>query len=59
MPMSTTPLQHPSLAATTRGQAQHNARISAIDVLRGLVMLIMLIDHVRETVYRKRLAAPS
>jgi uncharacterized membrane protein len=27
------------------------ARIAAIDVMRGLVMLFMLIDHVRETVY--------
>ncbi len=26
-------------------------RIAAIDVLRGLIMLIMLFDHVRETIY--------
>ena len=26
-------------------------RIAVIDVMRGLVMLIMLFDHVRETVF--------
>ncbi|MBY0239309.1 MAG: heparan-alpha-glucosaminide N-acetyltransferase domain-containing protein [Burkholderiaceae bacterium] len=30
------------------------SRIAVIDVLRGLVMLIMLIDHVRETIYLHR-----
>lgn len=29
----------------------HQARIAAIDVMRGLVMLFMLVDHMRETVY--------
>jgi len=51
MPTSTTPLPHQPEAATTRSQALHHARIGAIDVMRGLVMLIMLIDHVRETIY--------
>jgi uncharacterized membrane protein len=31
--------------------ARLKSRIAAIDVMRGLVMLIMLIDHVRETIY--------
>lgn len=29
----------------------HKARITSIDALRGLVMIIMLLDHVRETLY--------
>ena len=28
------------------------ARIASIDVMRGLVMVIMLMDHVREAIYR-------
>jgi uncharacterized membrane protein len=28
------------------------SRIASIDVMRGLVMLIMLVDHVREAIYR-------
>jgi uncharacterized membrane protein len=37
-------------AANQAGQAVRS-RIAVIDVLRGLVMLIMLFDHVRETLY--------
>jgi uncharacterized membrane protein len=54
MPTSAVSVQRPSPAAsvTTAGsQAQQHARIGAIDVMRGLVMLLMLIDHVRETFY--------
>ena len=28
-----------------------NARVASIDVMRGLVMMIMMIDHVRETFF--------
>ena len=31
--------------------ATHRSRITSIDALRGLVMIIMLLDHVRETLY--------
>jgi uncharacterized membrane protein len=29
----------------------HQSRIAAIDIMRGLVMLFMLVDHMRETIY--------
>jgi uncharacterized membrane protein len=37
--------------AGARDAAAHKARIAAIDVMRGLVMLFMLVDHMRETIY--------
>ena len=36
---------------TTLSQATQRTRIAVIDVMRGLVMLIMLLDHVREAVF--------
>jgi uncharacterized membrane protein len=37
--------------ATTTPAASQSARIGSIDIMRGLVMLFMLVDHMRETVY--------
>jgi uncharacterized membrane protein len=53
MPTSTSPVQQLSRAApaTASSRAQHSSRIGAIDVMRGLVMLIMVFDHVRETFF--------
>lgn len=41
----------PRVVSAVYPAAQVKSRIAAIDVMRGLVMLIMLIDHVRETIY--------
>ena len=44
----------PFSGANTLSLASLRRRITSIDALRGLVMLIMLLDHVRETVYLHR-----
>lgn len=58
--MSTSSIQHadswgkgkPALVAGLAPAASTTrARIAAIDVLRGLIMLIMLFDHMREAIY--------
>ena len=45
------PTAQPMFAAVRDAGATHRSRITSIDALRGLVMIIMLLDHVRETLY--------
>lgn len=39
---------------TATAIAPHTGRLASIDLLRGVVMLVMLLDHVRETFYLHR-----
>lgn len=48
---NTAPPQGLAESPVTREQVTTRTRILAIDALRGLVMLFMLVDHVRETFY--------
>lgn len=41
----------PAAPAAATSKTALRSRIAVIDVMRGLVMLIMLFDHVRETIY--------
>ncbi len=49
--MSIAVAQSSSPSFATVSAATARSRIAAIDVMRGLVMLFMLVDHVREAIY--------
>lgn len=45
------PYPHAQTATPAQAVATPRLRIAAIDVMRGLVMVLMLVDHVREKIY--------
>ena len=46
--MSTTAPVLEATVSATRPKAKHRVRIMSIDVMRGLVIVLMMVDHVRE-----------
>lgn len=51
MPNASAPMPTTGSLSSLHAQAQVRTRMLAIDALRGLVMLFMLVDHVRETFF--------
>jgi len=49
--MSTSTPFIPGAASASVAVTAHSKRITSIDALRGLVMCVMMMDHVRETLY--------